>query len=580
MSARTVPDLLFRPPFRAGPWIVVIALLASACSRPQGDANTEAPSVATAIEQAVTPAVAAAIGAGSTHPSPGVRWNRLHSEADVTSAFAEAREKNLPLFAYWGAAWCPPCNQVKATLFARPDFIALSQRFVPVYLDGDLPGAQKLAARFKVRGYPTMILFRPDGTELTRLPGEVDARKYLQVLELGLQAPQPVKQLLAQARSAPMQLDADAWRLLAYYAWDTDEQQVLPAAQRATTLAWLARTCPADQAATCSRLLLKSLVARTDAAPRPMARRAPDLAASRDEVLAVLADEHLVRENLDLVTGYAGEITQLLTAADAPERERMSALWAATLDRLTADARLSQGDRMTALVSRIALARLGRTGSSAEQPAALSSVLIEHVQRETARADREVSDDDERQSVIPGAAEALAQAGLLDEADRLLEAELKRSHSPYYAMLSLAAHAKQRGHTSAALGWYERAYAAAQGPATRVQWGAIYVGALIELSPDDSARITDAARRVLGELQGQPDAFYERNARSLERMSGKLLDWSRRPPVRGAAVLGPLRAQRDTLCAALPPTDPQQATCRALFAAPGASKARSRTVPA
>jgi hypothetical protein len=52
-------------------------------------------------------------------------------------------------------------------VFNRQDFISLSQMFVPVYLDGDTPGAQKLGAQFKVRGYPTMILFKPDGTELT-----------------------------------------------------------------------------------------------------------------------------------------------------------------------------------------------------------------------------------------------------------------------------------------------------------------------------------------------------------------------------------------------------------------------------
>ena len=81
-----------------------------------------------------------------------------------------------PVFLYWGAVWCPPCNQVKATLFNRQDFIERSRAFVPVYVDGDSPGAQKLGARFHVSGYPTMLLFSADGTEVTRLPGEVEPR--------------------------------------------------------------------------------------------------------------------------------------------------------------------------------------------------------------------------------------------------------------------------------------------------------------------------------------------------------------------------------------------------------------------
>ncbi len=66
-----------------------------------------------------------------------------------------------------------------------------------MYLDGDSDSAQKWGERFKVVGYPTMILFKPDGTEITRLPGEVDAERYMQVLSLGLNATHPVAESLA-----------------------------------------------------------------------------------------------------------------------------------------------------------------------------------------------------------------------------------------------------------------------------------------------------------------------------------------------------------------------------------------------
>ena len=93
-----------------------------------------------------------------------------------TSAFASARAQSKPVLLYWGAVWCPPCNQLKATLFKRQDFAERSKSFVAVHLDGDAAGAQKLGTRFKVVGYPTLILFSPDRKELTRLPGEADAR--------------------------------------------------------------------------------------------------------------------------------------------------------------------------------------------------------------------------------------------------------------------------------------------------------------------------------------------------------------------------------------------------------------------
>jgi thiol-disulfide isomerase/thioredoxin len=102
---------------------------------------------------------------------------------------------------YWGATWCPPCNQLKATLFNRQDFAALSKSFVAVHVDGDRPGAQKLGQRFKVGGYPTLVLFKPDGSEITRLPGEADAEQVMDLLRLGLAGGRPATQVLADARA-------------------------------------------------------------------------------------------------------------------------------------------------------------------------------------------------------------------------------------------------------------------------------------------------------------------------------------------------------------------------------------------
>ena len=132
----------------------------------------------------------------------GIDWVKPDG-ASLDAVFAKAKADNKPVFLYWGAVWCPPCNQIKATVFNRPDFVERSKGFIPVYLDGDTPGAQKLGTQFKVRGYPTTILFKPDGTELTRLPGEVDAVQFMQVLKMGMNATQPIKETLAAALAAP-----------------------------------------------------------------------------------------------------------------------------------------------------------------------------------------------------------------------------------------------------------------------------------------------------------------------------------------------------------------------------------------
>ena len=141
----------------------------------------------------------------------------------------------------------------------------------------------------------------------------------------------------------------------------------------------------------------------------------------------------------------------------------------------------------------------------------------------------------------------------------MLKAELTRSHSPYYTMLGLAANAKKRGDKTEALAWYEKAYVAADGPATRLQWGASYVKALIELSPRDTARIDAALKSVIGELDPAPETFYGRNQRALETMSGKLAAWDKQS-ARDASMKR-FRAQLASVCAKLPAGDPARTSC-------------------
>ena len=96
---------------------------------------------------AAAPAAAAPaadqVGAASHLPA-GIDWYA----GDVDAAFAAAKAADKPLFLYWGAEWCPPCAQVKSTIFNRREFQDRSKLFVPVYLDGDTPSAQKQGERF------------------------------------------------------------------------------------------------------------------------------------------------------------------------------------------------------------------------------------------------------------------------------------------------------------------------------------------------------------------------------------------------------------------------------------------------
>jgi thioredoxin-related protein len=515
--------------------IAVLALLAACSKAPEAPAGKAPASSAKSV-------------------AAGIQWLQPQSVADVDRAFEAARAKSQPVFLFWTAVWCPPCNQVKSTVFTRPEFIEKSRSFVPVYVDADSPSGQALGARFKVSGYPTIVLLNGQGQELTRLAGAVDFATYMQLLDRGLAGGNSAKDALAIAL-AGKPLPADDWRMLAFYSWETDDGQLVPEKDAPATLLKLASLCPASERDASSRLVLQALFSTAqEKDARPKLDKADAIASIR----SLLAQPGLVRENHDLLGYGAGDIVALLTEPKTKPRAELVADWNAALTRLAADKSLSNSGRMYALLGRVSLARLD------QKDGVLPSPLVDEVRAEAARVDREITDLDERQAVITLTGAVLARAGLLDESDALLKAELPRSHSPYYYMSQLASNAKRRGTpdgNAAAADWARQAYDSAKGSATRLRWGGSYLSMLLELTPKDADAIEKAAKQVLGEVRPDAVQLTGNNRAVLERMSKRLVAWNK--DGRHDAVLARLNDDLKDKCST--PAAIDAAWCQSLF---------------
>jgi hypothetical protein len=183
-------------------------------------------------------------------------------------------------------------------------------------------------------------------------------------------------------------------------------------------------------------------------------------------------------------------------------------LWSHAIYGLDHDDTLNYRDRLAALRTRVRLARLGVADP-------LLALLAE---RRVAEATVLPMSPSLRHNVINTGAGILADAGLLEQAQLLLTEELAESHSPFFFMHTLAAIAKRRGELAASLDWYEQAWHGATGPATRLQWGATYLLALVELAQHDVQRIDRCASVLRHEFTTVPDAAFQRNRTQAARI--------------------------------------------------------------
>lgn len=419
----------------------------------------------------------------------------------LDAAFALAAQQQRPLFLYWGAVWCPPCNRVKSDLFARDEFVQRSASVVCYHLDGDSAGAQGQAARYGLRSYPTLVLYAPDGSEITRLPCELDGELFVAAFDAALAvhaAGSSAAAALAAALSGERKLSAGEWSLLSHYSWDTDEGRLLGTRALAPTLLALVRAC--DDADAAVRLQLHAQLAT--------AGKDIDAAANAALLLKVFADARLARANMDMLGNSGINLIKYAT-----RREELVAALGGAAAQWADDFWLSAPDRLTAVRLQMRLGRL----------LAPTQGLQEHVRARVEAALSASTDPHERHTLVNTAVSALNDAGLSAQAEQVLLAELPRSHAPYYFMLSLAASAKRRGDAAAVLDWYGKAWQAATGPATRLQWGVTYLSSLLELAPQDSARVEQARQGLRADIDiAGADAHQQRNLAQLQKLQGQV----------------------------------------------------------
>ena len=453
----------------------------------------------------------AAEQSGTATPSTQqIAWR----EGDVDDAFAEAKESQKPVLLYWGAKWCPPCNMMKQTLFKDAGFIAETRNFVPVYLDGDAKGAQLWGEKFGIQGYPTVIVLRPDHSEVTRLSGGSMASSLADVLRVAAKRTISTEELFKRAAD-PQHLSADDWALLANYDWLDDPKHFKDQKEEAAFTNRLADAA-ADPAVR-RRLTLTSLVLSTGGGGK--AALTQTQVAQVEAVLpAILSDYAGTKANRQILS-YAGA-SLVLALPDKAEQSKLGASLIAALDRVAADPSLPLGDRLDTLNADIALSKAANGGKAAPQ-------VLAKVRQRVAMINHAANNPMLRQAVIPDAGQFLADAGDPAGGAKLLEAELPHAIAPYYFMMDLASMAEDRKDNKAAIAWARKAAQTAEGPATRIQWAILYSGFVLRLTPDDKAAVEQSADSVIDALGQNTSGYAQRTEKKAQAWAKELQGWSK-----------------------------------------------------
>ncbi len=125
---------------------------------------------------------------GTGIPADAIAWSAYSEER-----LAEASQRGRPVFIDSFADWCIPCKELDKLTFSHPEVIVVSREFV--MLKADLTSnkdesAKAFSKKFGIKGVPTLIFLKPDGTEIKGLritgfePKDVFLPKMKRALEL------------------------------------------------------------------------------------------------------------------------------------------------------------------------------------------------------------------------------------------------------------------------------------------------------------------------------------------------------------------------------------------------------------
>lgn len=451
---------------------------------------------------------------------------QLWFEGNVDEAFQLAKKDKKMVFLYWGAVWCPPCNELKQQVFAQPRFAELMTNFVPVYLDGDTEAAQIWGEKFQASGYPTVLVLDGNQKELFRLSTVMSIEEF----DAAIQSVLASTGSLDRAASAVMESRAKHkdLQVLAYSSWDQLPEAQWPASRRINLMEQAfesAETSP-EKSIFASQWIAQLMEEKTKLADKSLQRA----------FAAIFTDDESIWAAREFIKYQAGAVSAWL--GWKPEDKSYQLL---RLEWLKAAAQV-EGHPSASVLTKLWTVNPQIEFYKFEHPnEPLLKDLRIKVEIAARTANEEAKSEFDRHSVVSDAAYLLRQVQSFDKAREILQAELLTTKTPWYYQSSLSALENQVGNTEAVRKWSAEARKSVQGRASKVQW--ITSDLLLNAKdPKNSAYVAEITQEFYKQSMQLRDGFVGRNLMRAKRVQDALL------PFKGEEVFKKIFAEFETAC--------------------------------
>jgi len=439
-----------------------------------------------------------------------LKWH----QGSIESAFKQAKKEGKLVFLYWGAKWCPPCNELKAQVFSQPRFAELMTSSIPVYLDGDSEYAQTWGELLQISGYPTLLLLTDQKEELMRISESLTfdefSATYLDAVSGGRDSFMERFEAGISGNATPQQ-----WRLLAYGSWyairgiDLHSDAMLE--KRMKLIANVPTRLKTEKAILSAELMKSAAeLDRNSAIIRKLRTQAVKYFDS-----FLNDDESIYAARTTIIYSMKPILTWAFNKNQQTILQQSRSKWLSAAKKIRENPDLSVDTRLWSWYPEIETYEMDLPSSEKSLPD-----LQIKVRDAVIAADSAAKSDFERQAVISGAAHLLARVKLYDEAAELLLNEAKKSLYPYYYYSSLSSLESKRGNEKKSLEYSQKASQSASGKATKLQWLIQDIDTSVATSiPDKNQRIAALLDQFYNQIFSQKDGFSGRSYRSVKRLN-------------------------------------------------------------